>query len=334
MKQKEDKDMINPNSPTVNMIMQNSPVPYGAGDFTVGQNNINYTNYGVGYQNYGYGYPQQQQVNYGYQPQMGYPQQQMNYGYQPQPGYPQQTISIGYNGYNGVMPQPMPQPTYVPGVQQGYYGNQFQTYNPWSQYEAQRQYEKQMQEQIRKEIELNKRASRMAHAYIGETVSEEYLESIYNPEVPLMEPEMYEVQRQAMEMQNYVEINYNPDIVRADTAMNQYTSRFVDPNANLQEFFEQVGGILLDEAYRESRSRKRQLNTAYNHEDYVNNVLAKMPDANLEKSNLKSLLFPNLFGDNDVDDNTVHLPSHLRNQKNQEYEQRRRNFLDAMWSRR
>ena len=309
--------MINPNSPTVNMIMNNSPVPYGAGDFTVGQQT--YPNYGVtpnygGYQNYGYGYPQQQ----------------MNYGYQQPMGYPQQTISIGYNGYNGVMPQA----TYVPGAQQGYYGNQFQTYNPWSQYEAQRQYEKEMQLRRQQEIEFNKRVSRMAHALSGETVSEEYLEKVYNPDPILMEPEIYEVQRQAMEMQNYVEIQCNPDIARADAAMNQYTSRFVDPNANLQEFFEQVGGMLLDEAYRESRSIKRQLNTAYNHDDYVNNVLKKMPDANLEKSNLKSLLFPNLFGGNDIDDNTVHLPDHLRNQKNQEYEQRRRNFLDAMWSRR
>lgn len=329
--------MLNPNSPTVNMIMNNSPVPYGTGDFTVGQNYQNYgcqPNYGYGYQNNGYGYLQQQQVNYGYQQPMGYPQQQMNYGYQQPTGYPQQTIGIGYNGYNGVMPQPIPQATYIPGVQQGYYGNQFQTYNPWNQYEAQRQYEKEMQMRRQQEIEFNKRVSRMAHAISGETVSEEYLERIYNPQPILQDPGMYEVERQAMEMQNYVEVTYNQDLLRADAAMRQYTERFVKPDMNLQEFFENVGDLLLDQAYRESRSRKRQLDQAYNHEDYVNNVLSKMPDVNLDKSNLKSLLFPNLFGNNDIDDNTVHLPNHLRNEKNQEYEQRRRNFLDAMWSRR
>ena len=327
--------MLNMRSPVVTQIMaQNGDLPQ--------QMNIGYNGYNGQYDgpNNQYVWVNGQPVgtppanafpppqdNYGYQvygnPALQYQQQQNPYQqpvYYPQaPQYPQ----------NGYMNQGYTQPTgmynpYQPSYT-NYYGNQvgYNYYNPALQQQAMEQQRKAEEQQRRAQIEYMKQISRCAHAYIGEEMSDEELNRIYDPDKVIDQKQMaenVEFERTAHLVQYGQRVDNSQNFAQMCDNITRYHDKFIDPNADLITFLNQAGGLYVDKLIRDEKHKNRNLTGTYNHDAFTD-VLK-----NSNNPYARQLLNSNM------EDDVVHLPASIQNKVTATYAERRAKFMQSILS--
>lgn len=240
---------------------------------------------------------------------------------------PQQIGNIGGYGYNNGITQYQNQPNIYNqqmqnqimngGYYSGYYG-----YDPQfirQQIEEQRKLEEQ---RIRNTIEIQKLKARIYNAYYGVEMDEEYeqyLEDYYNPNTYAeinKDLSDYEEMRRLSEISNDPrhQIGVNVNAINNINRISQHIREMHPVNQSFVDFMNTAG-----DAYREAmindNARELRKNIANTYDRQAYHQLA----------NMHRNSFASLRQNVSVDDLSISLPSHLRN--NKEYEERKNQFL-------
>lgn len=231
-------------------------------------------------------------------------------------GYvPPSTYSVGYNGYNGYGYNP--NGNYYGFSQYGYYESPFQ------KMEREKREREEREALLRQDAERNKKIARIAAAYEGKEISEDELDAKYNPR------SNQNLQRQAEDYlyQNvyYAVANAQNSQQQFDNAANEaqskikaYHDKFINPNANMVEFFNSAGNLLIDGLMREQKTKNKDLSQMY--------------DSNAYKQRLGMNTNPYSNGFKNLDDMTIRLPDSIKQNMDATYEERRRKFIEAITS--
>lgn len=228
---------------------------------------------------------------------------------------PPSTYSVGYNGYNGNGYNPYGN-YYGFNTQYGYYES------PYQKMERERREKEQQEAYLKQNAEREKRLERISAAYEGREVDEQALDEKYNPHSNT------NLQKQA---DDYRYQNICGIVGNAENTQNQimqsvnaakaniaaYHEKFISPDADMVEFFNSAGNLLIDGLLRDQKTKNRDLSQTYDSNAYRQRLGMTNP-------------YSNRF--NNLDDMTIKLPDSIRNSVESKYEERRRRFIASISS--
>lgn len=206
----------------------------------------------------------------------------------------------------------------------GYYNNNYTLYNPYLLEEQRKAEEAQRRNQLRQNSNIMKTLSRKVHHALGQEISDEMLDKIYDP-VELHQPTKDELKIEKME--RLIQMNeyriqtglmfVNPMYV-AMGKVQEYHQKRLNPDMDLYEFLSIGGEIISENMRNEAIMKSKRIDNLYNRSDYQ-----KLIDLRSRQTNN----FSNTFNPNaNIDDMTISLPEKLKT----EYQRRKELFLERI----
>jgi len=235
--------------------------------------------------------------------------------YQVQPNPMGNILSIGQQGYNG-----------------GYYNNTYNNYyNPYLAIKQQEIAQAQLKEQMRQQSDVMKKISRAVNKAAGVDISNETLDKIYN----YQEPEQYRPNPDSSEyMQSFVANLYvngmdhlpqDVQYVHYFNSMYDRTKQMIPDDVSMYEYNNMMSEQYVQMLQDKEKDRQRDISKLYNNNDYH-----KLLNMNNKSGSYFNSIFNggNMNNNVSIDDMEVSLPNHISN----EYQSRRKQFLDAILS--
>lgn len=211
-------------------------------------------------------------------------------------------------------------------------------------------------------IEINKAISRMVHSYLGDGITEEQLDAIYDDKritVPGMNYEDFQEQQEELKLSRLVDVHeMNVRKMReADAQVTQKHNQIVNKDSNLGEFMSQAGMLLYQDAYEamQKAQKNRDIFTNKEFRDYIGSQIERR-EPNSNNANAFKALFETFPEAKDMiseghpdgidlmDDGSVkiQLPEYMRkdnelhmatpNKEQMDYAQERAKFISQIYN--
>lgn len=234
-------------------------------------------------------------------------------------------MGIGYN--NPIPPNPMGNIVSVgnSGYISGNYNNRY--ISPFQRRQQEEAMLAQQREQQRAQVDMFKKLSKGVNNALGNEISEERLNEIYNPQVQQVQQDPEEqIYHHLMGMDDRC-LNYNPraaQLVNSCNAYHEQMEQRFPKDMTLQEFYEESYQLKLEMVLEEQKQQNKNLTKLYNRDAY--SELMKMHGQSSKYFNSVLSGNANPVQNDNIDDLTVTISNSLRT----EQQRRKEMFLQSI----
>lgn len=181
---------------------------------------------------------------------------------------------------------------------QGYFNNNYGGYNyygmpymnSWTDQTVNMKYRKivdnMRQEAINRRKSFNKNLSRLAHNYLGDDISDDDIDNIYEGYNYTIPATSIRSQANQTRFANMVPVETQNHYIEHHNAMNKMYNNIVDPNANMQQFLQQQGTLQSYYNLEDEMHRRRDASQYYQADGYKHFLRKAVRERNGVQTNM------------------------------------------------